>query len=128
MVPLVKLFDVGVLNEVVLRIVACNLRMLESLAGDIDVECAVMCMGVWRVEELFDCYGCVVVEVCFDVIIFNIIEMFCCEVFLKIFDGVYEWEDYVEYDGVDLLCLHVQWMMLTKRDDCLLIDFIGIDL
>ena len=57
MVPPVKLFDAGVPNEGVLRIIARNSRMPESLTGDIDAECAASRMGARRVQELFARYG-----------------------------------------------------------------------
>ena len=53
MVPPVKLYDAGVPNDGVLRIVARNSRMPESLAGDIDAEVAASRMGARRLEELF---------------------------------------------------------------------------
>ncbi len=127
MVPPVKLFDAGVPNEAVLRIVARNSRMPESLAGDIDAECAATRMGAARVEELFERYGRAAVEACFDAIIANTTETFRREVLAKIPDGVYEWEDYAEHDGIDPPRLHAQRMTLTKREDRLTIDFAGTD-
>ena len=127
MVPPVKLFDAGVPNDGVLRIVARNSRMPESLAGDIDAECAATRMGARRVEELFERYGREAVEACFDAIIHTTTETFRREVLAKIPDGVYRWEDYAEHDGVDPPRLHAQRMTLTKRDDRLIIDFTGTD-
>src|SRR3954467_9153215 len=127
MVPPVKLFDAGVANEAVLRIVARNSRMPESLAGDIDAECAATRMGAGRVEELFARYGRAAVEQCFDAIISSTTETFRREVLAKIPDGVYEWEDYAEHDGVDAPRLHAQRMTLTKEGDRLVIDFAGTD-
>ena len=66
MVPPVKLYDAGVPNDGVLRIVARNSRMPESLAGDIDAEVAATRMGARRLEELFARYGREAVEACFD--------------------------------------------------------------
>ena len=127
MVPPVKLFDAGVPNEGVLRIVARNSRMPESLAGDIDAECAASRMGARRVEELFERYGREAVEACFDAIIASTTETFRREVLAKIPDGVYRWEDYAEHDGVDPPRLHAQRMTLTKQGDRLIIDFTGTD-
>ena len=127
MVPPVKLYDAGVPNDGVLRIVARNSRMPESLAGDIDAECAASRMGARRVEELFERYGREAVEACFDAIISSTTETFRREVLAKIPDGVYRWEDYAEHDGVDPPRLHAQRMTLTKQDDRLIIDFTGTD-
>jgi N-methylhydantoinase B len=127
MVPPVKLFDAGMPNEGVLRIVARNSRMPASLAGDIDAECAATRMGARRVEELFERYGRDAVEACFDAIISSTTETFRREVLAKIPDGVYRWEDYAEHDGVDPPRLHAQRMTLTKTGDRLVIDFTGTD-
>ena len=127
MVPPVKLFDAGVPNDAVLRIVARNSRMPESLAGDIDAECAATRMGAGRVEELFARYGRGAVEACFDAIIASTAETFRREVLAKIPDGAYRWEDYAEHDGVDPPRLHAQRMTLTKEGDRLVIDFTGTD-
>jgi N-methylhydantoinase B len=125
MVPPVKLFDAGVPNDAVMRIIARNSRMPESLAGDIDAECAATLMGAARVEELFSRYGREAVEACFDAILANTTETFRREVLAKIPDGTYGWEDYAEHDGVDPPQLHRQRITLTKRDEKLVIDFTG---
>jgi N-methylhydantoinase B len=127
MVPPVKLYDAGVANEGVLRIVARNSRMPESLAGDIDAECAATRMGAQRVEELFERYGREAVEACFDAIISATTKTFRREVLAKIPDGEYGWEDYAEHDGVDPPRLHAQRMTLSKTSDGLVIDFTGTD-
>ena len=127
MVPPVKLYDAGVPNDGVLRIVARNSRMPDSLAGDIDAECAATRMGAGRVEELFERYGREAVEACFDAIIASTTETFRREVLAKIPDGTYRWEDYAEHDGVDPPRLHAQRMTLTKQGDRLIIDFTGTD-
>src|SRR5919107_3628503 len=123
MVPPVKLFDAGVPNDGVLRIVARNSRMPESLAGDIDAETAATRMGARRVEELFERYGREAVEACFDAIVSSTTETFRREVLAKIPDGTDAWEDYAEHDGVDPPRLHRQRMTLTKQGERLLIDF-----
>src|SRR6185369_940819 len=125
MVPPVKLFDAGVPNEAVLKIVARNSRMPESLAGDIDAETAASRMGARRVEELFERYGRAAVEECFDAIISATTETFRREVLAKIPDGVYRWEDYAEHDGVDPPRLHAQRITLTKTPEKLVLDFTG---
>ena len=125
MVPPVKLYDAGVPNDGVLRIVARNSRMPESLAGDIDAEVAATRMGARRLEELFGRYGRAAVEACFDTILAGTTETFRREVLAKIPDGTYEWEDYAEHDGVDPPRLHRQRITLTKRDSKLEIDFAG---
>lgn len=125
MVPPIRLWDRGAANEAALRIITRNSRMPESLAGDLDAECAACLMGARRMAELFGRYGRAAVESCFDAIIENTTGTFRREVLAKIPDGVYVWEDYAEHDGVDPPRPHAQRITLTKDADKLIIDFSG---
>jgi N-methylhydantoinase B len=125
MVPPIKLWDQGVPNQAALTIMTRNSRMPDSLAADLDAECAACLMGARRMAELFDRYGCESVEACFDAIIDNTTETFRREVLAKIPEGTYVWEDYAEHDGVDLPRLHAQRITLTREPDRLMLDFTG---
>jgi N-methylhydantoinase B len=125
MVPPIKLWDQGVPNEAALRIMTRNSRMPDSLAGDLDAECAACLMGARRLGELFARYGRGTVEDCFDAIIDKTTETFRREILAKIPEGTFVWEDYAEHDGVDPPRLHTQRITLTKTDDKIVIDFAG---
>jgi N-methylhydantoinase B len=125
MVPPIKLWDRGVPNEAALRIMTRNSRMPDSLAGDLDAECAACLMGARRLGELFARYGRDTVEDCFDAIIDKTTETFRREILAKIPEGTFVWEDYAEHDGVDPPRLHTQRITLTKTDDKIIIDFAG---
>jgi N-methylhydantoinase B len=125
MVPPIKLWDQGVSNEAALRIMTRNSRMPDSLAGDLDAECAACLMGARRLGELFARYGRASVETCFDAIIDKTTETFRREILAKIPEGTFEWEDYAEHDGVDPPRLHTQRITLTKTPDKIVIDFAG---
>ncbi|MHB1738506.1 MAG: hydantoinase B/oxoprolinase family protein [Actinomycetes bacterium] len=131
MVPPIRLWDAGVRNEAALRIMTRNSRMPDSLAADLDAECAACRMGAGRLAELFDRYGRTDVEACFDAIIDATTDVFRREVLAKIPDGTYTWEDYAEHDGVDPPRLHAQRITLTKIGDPadggprLVLDFTG---
>jgi len=125
MVPPIKLWDRGVPNRAALRIMTRNSRMPESLAADLDAECAACLMGARRLAELFDRYGVGPVQACFDAIVDKTTETFRREVLAKIPEGTYVWEDYAEHDGVDPPRLHRQRLTLTKEPDRLVLDFNG---
>ena len=125
MVPPIKLWAAGVPNEAALKIMTRNSRMPESLAADLDAECAACLMGARRMGELFDRYGRATVEACFDAIIDNTTESFRREVLAKIPEGTYVWEDYAEHDGIDPPKLHAQRITLTREPDRLVLDFTG---
>ncbi|SDU70566.1 hydantoinase B/oxoprolinase family protein [Jiangella alkaliphila] len=128
MVPPIRLWDQGVPNEAALKIMTRNSRMPESLAADLDAECAACLMGARRLAELFQRYGRADVEACFDAILDKTTQTFRREILAKIPAGSYVWEDYAEHDGVDEPKLHTQRITLTKVDDDggrLVIDFTG---
>jgi len=125
MVPPIRLWDEGVPNEAALKIMTRNSRMPDSLAADLDAECAACLMGARRLAELFDRYGRDAVQGCFDSIIDQTTETFRREVLAKIPDGSYVWEDYAEHDGVDPPRLHTQRITLTKTQEKLILDFTG---
>jgi N-methylhydantoinase B len=125
MVPPIRLWDAGVPNEAAIKIMTRNSRMPDSLAADLDAECAACLMGARRLTELFDRYGREAVEECFDGIIDSTTETFRREVLAKIPDGEYVWEDYAEHDGVDPPRLHTQRITLTKSPERLVLDFTG---
>ncbi len=129
MVPPIKLRDAGGPNEAVLKIMTRNSRMPESLAADLDSECAACLMGARRLRELFDRYGRDAVEGCFDAIVANTTATFRREILAKIPEGTWTWEDYAEHDGVDPPRLHTQRITLTKTTDSggprLILDFTG---
>jgi N-methylhydantoinase B len=125
MVPPIKLWDQGVPNAAALRIMTRNSRMPDSLAGDLDAECAACLMGARRLAELFGRYGRETVETCFDAIIDKTTETYRREILAKIPDGSYVWEDYAEHDGVDPPRLHTQRITLTKTPERIVIDFTG---
>ena len=128
MVPPIKLWDQGVRNDAALRILTRNSRMPDSLAADLDAECSACLMGSRRLTELFERYGRVTVEDCFQAILDKTTETYRREILSQIPDGTYVWEDYAEHDGVDPPRLHAQRITLTmdsSRDAPLVLDFTG---
>ena len=132
MVPPIRLWDAGVPNEAALKIMTRNSRMPESLAADLDAECAACLMGARRLAELFDRYGRGRVEAAFEEILRSTTETYRTEILSVIPDGSYVWEDYAEHDGVDEPRLHTQRITLTKAsagdgitDARIVLDFTG---
>ena len=125
MVPPIKLYDQGVVNQAALSIMTRNTRLPDSLAGDLDAECSACRMGAARLAELFERYGVETVEACFDTILDRTTETFRREVLAKIPEGTWTWEDYAEHDGVDPPRLHGQRITLTKTEDRLILDLNG---
>jgi N-methylhydantoinase B len=127
LVPPIKLYDAGTLNEAAMEIIVRNSRLPEHLRGDIDAEIGACLVGSRRVVALAERYGASLVEHAFDVLIERSAEIIRQELLPKIADGVYHWEDYVENDGVDPPRLHALRLTMTKTPDKLVLDFNGTD-
>jgi N-methylhydantoinase B len=125
MVPPIRLYREGVLNEDAYKIIFRNTRLPHSLQGDIDGEIAACRMGAQRLSELFERYGRETVEACFEAILQKCADTYRREILPKIPDGTYEWEDYIEHDGVDPPRLHQIRMRMTKTPEKIVLDLRG---
>ncbi|HEX6507467.1 MAG TPA: hydantoinase B/oxoprolinase family protein [Chloroflexota bacterium] len=125
MVPPIKLYDAGVLNTEAYKIIFRNTRLPHGLQGDIDGEIAACRMGAKRMIELFERYGRATVEACFQAILDKCADTYRREILPKIPDGTYEWEDYVEHDGVDPPKLHQIRMRMIKTPERITLDLRG---
>jgi N-methylhydantoinase B len=124
-VPPVKLYDRGRPNRDVHTVMVRNSRLPDSLAGDLDSEVNACRMGAERIADLFRRYGQEQVEACFQAIVDRCRDTFRNEILPKIPDGVYEWEDYVEHDGVDPPRLHTIRLKMTKTPEKVILDLNG---
>lgn len=127
LVPPIKLYEAGRLNEAAFRIITRNSRLSEHLAGDMDAEIGAARLGSRRIVALADRYGVDALEAAFDQILHNTAEIFRREILPKIKDGVYHYEDYIEADGVDAPRLHALRLTMTKTPEKIILDFNGTD-
>ncbi len=125
-VPPIKLYERGRLNETGFRIIERNSRLAEHLRGDIDSEIGACQLGSRRLVELAERYGIETLEAGFDGIIENCARTIREELFPKIEDGVYTFEDYIECDGFTRQ-LFAMRLTMTKTADKITLDFTGTD-
>ncbi len=125
MVPPIRLYREGVLNEDAYKIIFRNTRLPHSLQGDIDGEIAACRMGAQRLSELFQRYGREMVEACFEAILQKCADTYRREILPRIPDGTYEWEDYIEHDGVNPPKLHQIRMRMSKTPEKITLDLRG---
>lgn len=125
MIPPVRLFSQGVRNDDLYRVIVRNSRTPESFAGDLDSEVAACRMGARRLAGLFAKHGAETLEGCFQAVIDRCAESFRREILVKIPDGTYEFEDYIEHDGVGEPRLHVLRMAMTKTAGKIVCDLTG---
>jgi N-methylhydantoinase B len=127
MVPPIKLYEAGERNSAAFEIICRNSRLPDHLRGDVDAEIGACLVGARRVLELCERYGPDVVEAGFQALIENCARTIREELLPKIEDGVYEWEDYIENDGVDPPRLHRIRLTMTKTPEKIVLDFTGTD-
>lgn len=127
LIPPIKLYDRGVLNEAAFRIITRNSRLEDHLAGDLDAEIGACKLGSRRIVSLAERYGVETLEAAFEQILKNAAEIFRREILPKIKDGVYHYEDYIEADGVEDGKLHALRCTMTKTSDKIVLDFNGTD-
>jgi N-methylhydantoinase B len=125
MIPPVRLVSQGVRNQDLYRVIVRNSRTPDSFAGDLDSEVAACQMGSRRLRMLFERYGAETIEACFDALVERCADTFRREILPRIPDGTYEFEDYVEHDGVEGPRLHVLRMTMTKTPERIVCDLTG---
>ena len=124
-IPPIKLYERGVVNEAAFRIIERNSRLSEHLRGDLDAEIGAARLGSNRVVALAERYGADALEAAFDAMIENCARTIRRELLPRIRDGVYAWEDYIENDGVDAPKLHAMRVTMTKTAEKIVLDFTG---
>src|SRR5436309_1597378 len=127
LVPPIKLYDAGRPNEAAFEIIARNSRLPEHLRGDIDAEIGACLVGSRRIVELAERYGVETLEEAFRAILDKCANTIREELFPKIADGVYRWEDYIEADGVDEPRLNAIRLTMRKTPERIVLDFNGTD-
>ena len=124
-VPPIKIYERGKINEAVFKIVSRNSRLSEHLRGDLDAEIGAARLGSQRIVAMAERYGVETLEAAYDAIIENCAETIRRELLPRIRDGVYTWEDYIEDDGVEGPKMHALRLTMTKTPDRIVLDFTG---
>ena len=124
-VPPIKIYERGKINEAVFKIISRNSRLSEHLRGDLDAEIGAARLGSQRIVALAERYGVDALEAAYNAIIENCAETIRRELLPMIRDGVYAWEDYIEDDGVEGPQMHTLRLTMTKTADKIVLDFTG---
>lgn len=120
----VKLYDRGVLNEIIKNIYMDNSRIQTELWGDIQAMISGLKSMERRMQDLCGRYGRQSVEEGMDDVI-NYAEAKCRAVIKEIPNGVYSFSDYLEGIHQDQLAYFTATM--TINDDEIEVDFTGTD-
>ncbi len=98
-IPPVKLYRAGELNEDILTILMTNIRVAEERHGDLKAHLAAFSVGERRLTALLDRYGKETVQACMEELKARS-ERQMRSYLEEIPDGTYEYEDWLDSDGV----------------------------
>jgi N-methylhydantoinase B len=123
-VPPERLYRAGQINETLTAFIARNVRIPEQVFGDIAAEVAAGKTAASRVQQLIEQHG---IETFREVVpaLMDHAERLTRQELEKIPDGVYEFTDYVDNDGIDLdRTLEIR-VRVTIRGSDMHVDFAG---
>jgi N-methylhydantoinase B len=98
-VPAVKLYEAGKLNEPLLAMFRANSRLPDEIAGDLSAMCNVFAVGKRGLDQLVARYGVERLRGCIDEMIARS-EQQMRSYIAEIPDGTYRFEDYIDNDGI----------------------------
>ncbi len=122
-IPPIKLFEKGVAQESVFKIISNNVRTPYEMRGDLAAQSAANYRGVQRICELAEKYTPAVLTEYFEEIL-NYSERGMRQTIKSITDTQASFEDYVEHDGISEGMFKIHADVMIKGDE-LFVDFEG---
>ena len=125
-IPPVKLADAGRENKTLIDLIRANVRVPDIFMGDLRAQEGALLKGEQRLRDLLDRYGYDGVSKAMEMLL-DYTEKKTREAIRAIPNGVYEFSDYMDHDGVDLSKPVKIAVRLEVFDDRLHFDFTGTD-
>ena len=125
MIPPVKLYDAGKVNDALYTVILRNSRFPESLRGDIDAEIAACRLGAERLQGLCGRYGKDTVAACFARMLQRCADGLREHLLPQIADGSYSFEDFIGHDFVNPERSYTVKLTMEKSADRLKVNFDG---
>jgi len=122
-IPPVKLYDGGRVNEALIGMIRANSRLPNEIAGDLSAMANVFGIGKRGLDQLVARYGAQRLQACIDEMIRRS-EQQMRSYIAEIPDGVYRFDDYIDNDGIDDTPRKVSLALTVKGSD-LHFDFTG---
>lgn len=123
-IPPLKLFEAGKINAPLERLLKLNVRIPDTFMGDLNAQVAACRIGARRVVELAGLYGVPLLQAVFQQLLAHS-EIMTREQLRNIPEGVYEYTDWLDNDGIDLetrIRIHVK---VTVANGSFHVDFTG---
>ncbi len=123
-IPPIRLYRKGQLNEAVLQMLLLNVRVPDTVAGDIDAQLAACRIAERGLGELTQRYGVEGLHEAFEQLL-DYSERIARKTIAELPDGTYTFVDHLDDDGIDAdQPVRIQ-LALTVRGDQLKADFTG---
>ena len=123
LLPPMKLYDKGVLNQAVWRILEKNVRVPEKVLGDVQAQLAAVRFGERDVLRLVDTYGVEDLK-SYMVDILDTTEELTRAEFTSLPQGEWEFTDYIDNDGIDPQPIAIHAKVKIEGDE-VFVDFDG---
>ncbi len=125
-IPPLRLYDGGRLNDDVLRLIARNVRLPQSFRGDLDAQVAAVTTGKRRLLDLVDDVGIADYATAAAELL-DRSERMTRAAIAAIPAGTYRFHDYLDHDGLDLDRRIRVEAAITVGDGDFVVDFTGTD-
>ena len=123
LLPPLKLYDKGVLNQAVWRILEKNVRVPESVLGDVQAQLAAVRFGERDLLRLVEEYGLEDLK-SYMADILDTTEQLTRAEFASLPQGEWEFTDYIDNDGIDPQPIAIHAKVKIKEDE-VYVDFDG---
>ncbi len=123
-IPVLKLYEKGVANETLFKLLQLNVRQPDVILGDIQAQYAACRIGERGMRELVDRFGYDELEEAFEALL-DYSERGAREIIGAIPDGVYGFTDYLDDDGVNFDSPVPIAVTIHVEGDELTVDFAG---
>lgn len=124
-IPPMKLYDEGRLNEALVRMFTANVRLPDQIAGDLSAMCNVFNVGRRGLDNLVARYGAGELSACIAEMM-DRSEAQMRSYIAEIPDGTYRFQDFFDNDGIVDEPVKIV-LALTKAGTDLVFDFSGTD-
>ncbi len=123
-IPPMKLYDRGELNQTLWMLIEKNVRVPVQVFGDLRAQLAACTIAERQFLELIERYGVTNVKIYMTEII-NYAERLTRAAVKELPDVEYEFEDWIDDDGIDIDQPIRLFVKITKRGDSMLVDWTG---
>lgn len=120
-IPILKLYERGTPNKAVYELILRNVRFPSMLRGDLEAQRSACLIGERQVQRMIERYGVDTVVNGMQALL-DYSERLCREEILKMPDGIYEFVDYIDEDGMDPDPIPIR-VKLTISGDRVIADF-----